>query len=556
MIKKLSLPTFVLALALCLSGASPHARAAFVIDSLSGDITQNELNNFVSTIAGMTPPENNWGNAMAIHGTAPSGMRKMYESTRDINILNHYIRFCDKMLSRRNDLPGGERRTMWEGTIAPVWPNKRPDETFPGYAGCESGMVAGYIASCALLIYENRAIWNNTIPDGNPNGYGATYKARADKYLTEVDYVCNNYISKWFINASTRRVQKPSDPRWASNAGNQSCTAWNRQWLFVMPYLYSAQCHDLRGTAPSHLATFKDVVRQFAAWFVAPYPSGGGVYSTSGGRNVVKWYYEVPTDQHIENIGHAQHDVHGLFECFQSAYSNVTAAQMQVYADTTQYIINKGATNAWAGNVDGTGTATTSLKTDFLWFAQWNRPLYQMIAQSNIDANQLNNKEGCKNVGYILYMKRWLHRHSFSGNYSIVARHSGLSVNVSGSSIADGSQIIQWPYGGGSNQKWQLVSLGGGDFWLRAVHSSKALVIQSASTANGGLAVQWGYSGGNNRNDEWRLDYLPDGYYRLVNRHSGKVLEVPGGSTINGTQLGQWTWAAVNHQQFQFISVP
>jgi hypothetical protein len=322
-----------------------------------------------------------------------------------------------------------------------------------------------------------------------------------------------------------------------------------------MAYLYSARCHDLRGTAPSYLAQYKAIVKTFAEWFVAAYPNGGGVYYASNGRNVVKWYYEVPVNQNIEDIGHAQHDVMGLYECFESGYTGVTSSQMKVYADTTEFVLNKGSTTSWADAVDGTGSSTY-LKSDFIWFGQWNRSLYQLIAQSNISASQLNNDEGCKNVGYILYMKRWVYRNSFGGNYRIVARHSGLGLNVSGGSTSDGAAIIQWPYGGGPHEKWTLVDLGGSCYRIMSVKSGKAAVIQSASTANGAKLIQWSYSSGGNLNDEWRLDYWADGYYRLVNRHSGKALEVPGSSTSNGTQLDQWSWSAGNHQQFQIISAP
>jgi hypothetical protein len=541
---------------LSIAATAPLARAAFVIDGLDGDITANETTNFISTIAAMTPPANNWGNEMATHGTEVQGMRRMYEATRNVAILNHLIRFSDSAVSKRNDKSTGERRTMWEGTVAPVWPNIAPNGTNPGYAGCETGMVAGDIAYCAFLILDNNAIWNTTVPDGDPFGYGATYKARAQRYLTEVDYVVNNYISKWFINATTHRVQKPQDARWATNAGNQSCTAWNRQWMFVMPYLYSARCHDILQDNPANLAMYKDVVNQFATWFVAAYPNGGGVYYTSSGRSVVKWYYEVPTDQHIENLGHAQHDVVGLYECFQSQYTGVTSAQMKIFAETIQYVINRGATNSWSGNVDGTGTIATSLKTDFIFFSQWNRALYQMIAQSNISANTLNGSEGCKNTGYILYLKRWMRTHTFNGNYRIAARHSGLNLAVSGASTADGAAVVQSSSAGANNEKWQLVDLGGGYYWFKNVNSGKAAVVQAASTANGAAVIQSSFTSGTPRNDEWRLDEDGGNYYRFVNRHSGKVVNISGGSTANGAVADQWRWIQANQEQFQIVSVP
>src|SRR5688572_29486295 len=76
-----------------LAFAGLHANAAFVIDSLDGDITQNEINNFVSTIAARNPATTNVGNAMAIHGTEPEGMWRMYEATGNVSVLNHFIRW-------------------------------------------------------------------------------------------------------------------------------------------------------------------------------------------------------------------------------------------------------------------------------------------------------------------------------------------------------------------------------------------------------------------------------------------------------------------------------
>ena len=45
---------------------------------------------------------------------------------------------------------------------------------------------------------------------------------------------------------ATHRVRKPTDSRWATSAGN-SAAAWNRQWMFLEPYLYSARARGARG---------------------------------------------------------------------------------------------------------------------------------------------------------------------------------------------------------------------------------------------------------------------------------------------------------------------
>src|SRR5947207_7921002 len=94
---------FVTLLVPALCGLPRTASAAFVIDSLDGDITANEINQFISTINTLTPPVNNWGDNMSTHGTPVEGMRRMYEATGNINILNRLIVFCDVELSHRND---------------------------------------------------------------------------------------------------------------------------------------------------------------------------------------------------------------------------------------------------------------------------------------------------------------------------------------------------------------------------------------------------------------------------------------------------------------------
>src|ERR1051325_4295378 len=98
--------------------AGRAAASSFTIDSLDGNITANEINQFISSINTLTPPTNNWGDNMSTHGTAVEGMRRMYEATGNIAILNRLIVFCDVALVHRNDEPLGEHRVMWDGTVA------------------------------------------------------------------------------------------------------------------------------------------------------------------------------------------------------------------------------------------------------------------------------------------------------------------------------------------------------------------------------------------------------------------------------------------------------
>jgi hypothetical protein len=516
----------------------------FTIDSLDGEITTNELKQFTNSINSMVSPTNNWNDAMSTFGTEVEGMRRMYEATGNINILNRLIVFCDVELSHRNDQPLGEHRVMWDGTVAPGWPEGSANTT----PACTTGMIHGNIAYCAMLILQTPSIWSSTIPDGNPNGYGATYKQRATNYLAKVDSGLSQYLTRWFVDTNTFRIHTPGDSRWLPASNNDTAeTAWNRQALFVMAYEYAARCHDILGDNPSFLSLYKNIVNTFATWFVTGYPNGGAVYYTSGGHNVAKWYYQIPTDQHIENIGHAQHDMEGLYQAWESDYTGLTDSQMQVYADTAQFVINLGATNSWSMNVDGTGTPSTSLKTDFIFLSQWNPALYKMIAQANIDANLLNVDEGCKNTGYILCMKHWIH---LQGTFQIQNNSSGLVLNNQGS-LTNGSAITQWNSVNSDNLRWTFIPTSGGFYQINSVKSGRDAVVQGASTANGAGIVQWSF--GSSGDDQWKPVANSDGSYTFFNLHSGLVLEDPGFSTNKTTQMDQWSSNGGSNQKWTLL---
>jgi len=520
---------------------SAMAATTFAIDSLDGDITANELKQFTNSINGLTPPTDNYGDNMSTHGTEVEGMRRMYEATGNMNVLNRLIKFCDVELVNRNDQAQGDHRTMWDGTMAPGWPEGATNTT----PACTTGQIHGNIAYCALLILETPSIWNTTIPDGNPYGYGATYKQRATNYLAKVDQGLGQYITKWFVDTNTFKIHTPSDSRWLPASGQDTAeTAWNRQSLFVMAYQYSAECHDVLGDNPSFLPLYKGIVNQFATWFVAPYSSGGSVYYTNSGDRVAKWYYQIPTDQHIENQGHAQHDVIGLYGAWESGYAAVSSAQMQVYADTTLNVINLGSTNQWADNVDGTGSVDGSVKSDFIFLSQWDPPLYKMIAQANINDGQINGSEGCKNTAYILWMK---HAFALQGVFQVQNKASALVLNQQGS-LTNGSAITQWTISTSSNVDWQFFPTGGGYYEINSVKSGKDAVVQSASTANGAGIIQWSF--GSAGNDQWKPMPNTDGTYTFVNLHSGLVLEDPASSTNKTTQMDQWTSNGGNNQKW------
>jgi subtilisin family serine protease len=139
--------------------------------------------------------------------------------------------------------------------------------------------------------------------------------------------------------------------------------------------------------------------------------------------------------------------------------------------------------------------------------------------------------------------------------YSIVARHSGQSAAVAGTSTTNGAQIVQWPNPGGDvNFEWQLVPTDSGYYKLVNHNSGKVAAVAAQSLANGANVVQWDWAEGATH-EQWQVVPTGTGYYRLVARHSGKLLHVAGASGSPGANLQQWGSTGGANQEWQLVPV-
>jgi beta-glucanase (GH16 family) len=123
--------------------------------------------------------------------------------------------------------------------------------------------------------------------------------------------------------------------------------------------------------------------------------------------------------------------------------------------------------------------------------------------------------------------------------YFLQNRYSGLSMDVQAWSTADGGNIEQWSYSGGTNQQFYFTHLGNGVYEITAVNGGKALDVANASIADGANIQQWGYGGGTNQ--QFIVSSTGDGYYKLISKNSNKLVEVAGFSTVPGGNVQQWS---------------
>ena len=140
-----------------------------------------------------------------------------------------------------------------------------------------------------------------------------------------------------------------------------------------------------------------------------------------------------------------------------------------------------------------------------------------------------------------------------NGRYRIVASSSGLNMDVSGASTADGAVILQYSARSGLNQQFDVVALSDGSYSIRPAHSGKSLDVYKRNPNDGAELRQWAYTGGSNQ--RWHIDSVGNGLSSITSAFSGRVVEVWQSSTAPGAALRLNTYVGAANQKWSFIPV-
>ena len=141
---------------------------------------------------------------------------------------------------------------------------------------------------------------------------------------------------------------------------------------------------------------------------------------------------------------------------------------------------------------------------------------------------------------------------NLGGTYFIQNRNSGLFMDVWGAGTADGTNIAQGTFNGGSNQQYTFTDLGNGRYQILTVLSGKSVDVSAISTADGANVQEWTYY--DTPNQQFIVVSTADGFYKLIPSHSGKVIEVANAAMTNGGNIQQWTNNNQTCGQWNFIS--
>jgi hypothetical protein len=522
-----------------------------VVDSTTGDVDQNEVDTFISFMtnaggvnANAVFPTNALGDNIA-YGTPGLNLEAinyMYRitgdlmvnnpsmSTEQMQLMNLAIAWSERFILLRNDQPLGNHVVMWTGNVDHVWQTYATGTAEAGYAGSENGDTAGHILFTALNILQTPSIWNNTVPDGNPNGFGVTYLQRAQTYIAMMEDTTQNYFTKYFIDPATNRIVPPTSPAWT--VFNENMDAWNRQFLLTNDYLRLAQCHAILGDNPTLQALYTNIVKVSTDAYVANaipvtatqtvsplFPPSEAVYDSGYGN-----MGDVTGQTTGNSSSHTSYEMQGLARTYEAgpAYTSASLMNMERYANTIEYAMfdypayapppytlapfnvklsSSYATNFYktidAGLTLPTGNASSDyLYGQFYFMTPYNTLFWQPAANGAAPNNHNNYHNNPYYTTGILYSKHWVYMHpqtmvTLASNSASVVAGDAATYSITTNSTAPVTlSIPDLPAGATATFSPETVPAGAG--------SSTLTVSTPAGSSNGSsLFTLVGTSGGN-----------------------------------------------------------
>jgi len=384
---KLNIPIALIALLIC--GATADAQK-MIIESLTGPVTQNEINAFKAHIKTVAAPDGN--NNVWVYGNGGKSIEAcglMFEVSHDREILDRMIYYCDEMLSRRNDIwpsEKGGQHVVWTGKVEPVWPSSNPDVT-PAGAGVEQGDEIAHMCYCAKLILQNPLLWNDKVSIGDAYHFGETYKERALKYIKEGDYVIDSWILPRFIRkAENNHYYFPGAPN--TYKANEPAP-WNQAFMLTNAFIRLTECHVILNDDAKRVAEYDAIVKPNLDWFRANvHPN-----KSTKGTMCYTWAYALPKG--MEDTNHAAYDSEGLWIAYDSGRYGLTFSDMVPFANTYCDVVMGTVTGGkFAGKIDGsTGTGHAGgddyVRDEYIYLSEFRPDMYTAMAEAEINTNKI-----------------------------------------------------------------------------------------------------------------------------------------------------------------------
>ncbi|MER5484319.1 RICIN domain-containing protein [Streptomyces sp. NPDC002812] len=132
--------------------------------------------------------------------------------------------------------------------------------------------------------------------------------------------------------------------------------------------------------------------------------------------------------------------------------------------------------------------------------------------------------------------------------YRIGRTGTAQVVDVPGAVGTGGTQLIQWTWHGGNNQRWTFTANADGSWTARNVQSGLCMDVNANSTGAGAAVIQWTCTG--NDNQRWRITPTPGGGHTLTSVRSGLLLTAA--DATDGARLTQQPNSGTTNQNWTF----
>ncbi|WAZ25497.1 RICIN domain-containing protein [Streptomyces cinnabarinus] len=141
-----------------------------------------------------------------------------------------------------------------------------------------------------------------------------------------------------------------------------------------------------------------------------------------------------------------------------------------------------------------------------------------------------------------------------TGFATVMNAASGRCLDARAAGTANGTAVQQYSCNGTTAQRWSFTATSDGYVRIsNANNTSQVVDVSDVSTADNAPVHLWSYGGG--ANQQWLPVDLGGGAYRFVNRNSGKCLDDPAAATADSVQFVQYTCNGSAAQRFQVVPV-
>jgi hypothetical protein len=394
-------------------------------DSLDGPLTKNELERIKAyarehipdPVNNFTPSRNNY--VYGAVGNAFETLARLYTVTKDKEILDILIRWTDCIIYSRNDLPGGEGRAIWNGEVAPVWPN---EDNLYKVPDSEQGEIIGKIYNAALFIYQAPELHGQAVGN-DPFGYGDTYAERADTYALRAEEALKGYLIPTFIHRETNEIRYPADPRFYDERtpGNMNLSDMgrvmmtNRQFMVAHAFQYAAEVYEYLGdtefsafcaaVTQKSLDSFENSIvirrhyRCIFSWLTELFCKSGRIY-------VARWNYWPEKDSYVEDVGHGAFDMLAYFRILNFDRYHSLDNSIELVCKTILHKLHLG-NGTFAANVAGEkgSPPEKQVRQNYLLMAVHDPEIMTLITEPYI----ISALRDVSNYGTALYLKAALY---------------------------------------------------------------------------------------------------------------------------------------------------